>query len=102
MLPSTFARMTRANACVRNGKILEKTDCENYVKTGKHCQNAKNGDFCSASKGSRGSVRPRLASSFEPHVRNFEKSQNPQFHESGQNSRESAKFFSAGLPDFSV
>ena len=37
MLLSTFARMTRANACVRNGKILE--------KTGKNCQNAKNRNF---------------------------------------------------------
>ena len=62
------------------------------LKTGKHCQNAKNGDFCSAPKGSRGSVRPRMASRFEPHMRNFEKSQNPQFHKSGQISRESTSF----------
>jgi hypothetical protein len=84
MLLSTFARMTRANACVRNGKILE--------KTGKNCQNAKNRDFCKPPKGSRGSVQPRMASRFEPHVKNFEKSQNPQFHELGQISRESVKF----------
>ena len=38
-----------------------------------------------------------MASSFEPHVGNFEKSQNPQFQELGQISRELVKFFSARI-----
>jgi hypothetical protein len=69
-------------------KILEKT--ARLQKRG----------FCKAPKGSRGSVEARLASRFKPHMWNFEKSQNPQFHEWGQISRESAKFFSPRTREF--